>query len=410
MQILIISPWSNDWDIERVVGGPKIAVLINGFAKSGIKVHLLIPAQKGFKSSNVPNVFIHPISILTFPQLKLLAPIMRIIAYLSLNLSFIFYGLKLSKQYNFNLIYGLSSFLGLATYWLGRRLNRPTILKLLGIITLYPFKKYSPLHWLIYFDEIIAYKLQVDKLIVVDDGTQGDKAAEYFNTPANRFVFEPHIVDKRLANASYPDKLEAELGFKPDDYIILFNARLGPLKRLSTALREMKLVLEREPGAKLLIIGDGPTRNKDEKLAKKLGIWEDVKFVGSIKYIDMWQYYRIADVFLSTNTYSNLCLPTVEAMLSGVPVVTLDRRDTHKLIKNGVTGLLINPNLSSLHRAIADAICLLLKETSLRSKIIDNSQKYILSNIPDWADGIEFELRLIKSVIKCRGEPVCLPK
>ena len=172
----------------------------------------------------------------------------------------------------------------------------------------------------------------------------------------------------------------------------------------------MKLVLEVEPRAKLLIIGDGPTRNKDEKLAKKLGIYEYVNFVGSIKYIDMWQYYQIADVFLSTNTYSNLCLPTVEAMVSGVPVVTLDIRDTHKLVKNGVTGLLVNPKLSSLHRAIADALCLLLKDASLHSKIIDNSQKYILSHFPDWTEGVEFELRLIKSVIKCRGEPVCLPK
>ncbi|MBI4723283.1 MAG: glycosyltransferase family 4 protein [Candidatus Stahlbacteria bacterium] len=402
MQILIISPWSNDWDIERVVGGPKIAVLIKGFAESGIKVHLLIPAQNGFKSSNVPNLFIHPIPILSFPQLKLVAPIMRVIAYLSLNLSFILYGLKLAKQYNFNLIYGLSSFLGLATYWLGKRLSKPTILKLLGIITLYPFKKYSPLHWLIYFDEIIAYKLPVDKLIVVDDGTQGDKAAAYFNVPQNRFVFEPHIVDKRLALVSnYPDKLKAKLGFKTDDYIILFNARLGPLKRLSTTLKAMKLVLEVEPRAKLLIVGDGPTRNKDEKLAKKLGIYEDIKFAGSIKYIDMWQYYRIADVFLSTNTYSNLCLPTVEAMISGVPVVTLDIRDTHKLIKTGITGLLIGTCHSvSLHQEIAGAICLLLRDASLRNKIIDNSRKYILSNVPDWTDGIEFELKLIKSVIK----------
>lgn len=400
MRILIISPWSNDWDIERVVGGPKIAVLIKGFAESGIKVHLLIPAQNGFKSSHIPNLFIHPIPILDFPQLKLFAPIMRIIVYLIFNLYFISYGLKLSKRYNFNLIYGLSSFLGLATYWLGKRLSRPTILKLLGIITLYPIKKYSPLHWLIYFDEIIAYKLPFDKLIVVDDGTQGDKVAKYFNIPHHRFVFEPHIVDKRLAHSPYPDKLKEELGFKPDDYIVLFTARLGPLKRLSTTLRTMKLVLEVEPRAKLLIIGDGPTRNKDEKLAKKLGIWKYVKFIGSIKYIDMWQYYRIADVFLSTNTYSNLCLPTVEAMVSGVPVVTLDIRDTHKLVKNGVRGLLINPKLPPLHRAIADAICLLLRDTHLRNKIIDNSQKHILSHVPDWTDGIEFELRLIKSVIK----------
>lgn len=396
LNILLLSPWSDDWDINLVVGSPENAVLINGFIKNGIRVHLLIPKEKGFTCSTMNNLFLHPIPRFWLPRFKLFAPIVQVIQYLVINVSFIFYGLKVSNLYSIDLIYGLSSLCSFAVYWLGRHFGKPTILKLMGAVTLYPIKKWNPIYCGLRVTEFIAYKLPYDKLLVLDDGTQGDKVAVYFNVPPNRFLFYPQAIDKRLINSPFPAGLKERLKFESKDYIILFASRLTPLKGPDITLKAMKFVIQKEPRANLLVVGDGPMREKLKTLAKKLGIQDYVRFVGSVRYMEMWKYYRIADVFLSTNTYSNLTLPTIEAMVSGVPVVTLDIRDTFRLVQNGVTGFLIPPGHP--YRGIADAICALLKDEQLRKRIADNSKKFVLSHFPDWNKRIEMEISLIREI------------
>ncbi len=403
MVILLISPWKDDWDMERVVGYTEPGALIKGLLDKGVKIHLLIPGKKGFTNSPYPNLIIHPISIYKPLKIKFFSIIVFFIEYLILNLSFAIHGSKICKKYSIDTIYGISSIPGLAVYWLGKIFNKPTILKLLGVFA--PFhliKKHNPIQWLRNFSEIIVYKLGFDKLFILDDGTQGDKLADYFKVPKQRLLFYPQLIDKAFERES-PKGLKELIGFEENNYVILFVARLVFYKGVNLALQAMKLIAQKEPKARFLIVGDGAKREEYEKLAKKLGIWEYTKFIGSVRYLDVWKFYTIADVFLSTNLLSNLCLPVIEAMVAGIPVVTIDTRNTYKLIKNKETGLLVKfkgEESKDTQEEIAEAVCLLLRDKNFKRKITNKAKEFVIKNHPDWNEQIDTEIKLINSLIK----------
>ena len=407
--ILILSPWADDWDIERAVGTPKVGTLIKGLLDRGFKIHLLLPKKDSFTNSPYSNLIIHPVYIYKLPKIKFLWLGTYLVEYLMVSFRFMIYGARLLRKYPLDIIYGISNSMGLAVYWLGRKFHKPTILKLLGVYcAIDSLRRHNPIHWLLYIAEIIACKLKFSKLIIVDDGTQGDKVADYFKVPKKRFLFYPQPIDKGFLRQASLEWLKKELGFKEDNYIILFVSRLIRAKGVDVAIRAMKLVAGREPKARFLIVGDGAKRKKYEKLAMKLGIWEWTRFIRSIKYQEMWKYYGIGDVLMSTNLVSNLCLPVIEAMASGVPVVTLDIRDTRKLVKNGETGILVQFKGRGVPlrvtpetcERIRDAVCLLLENAGLREKIASKARELILEQLPDWDEWIDMEADLINSLKK----------
>lgn len=207
----------------------------------------------------------------------------------------------------------------------------------------------------------------------------------------------------------FPQGLKEELGFKPDDYVILFVARLIRAKGVDVAIRALKYVVESEPSARLLIVGDGHNRKEFEKLAKSLGLWEYTKFIGGVRYQEVRKYYKIGDVFLSPNLYnllSNTCVAVIEAMASGVPVIVLGIGEAHKLIKDGETGFIVQFNGRGIPirtstetcRAVADVIRRLLKDAELRKKIGERGRESVLAHLPDWDEWIELEASLIREV------------
>ncbi|MCK4306830.1 glycosyltransferase family 4 protein [candidate division WOR-3 bacterium] len=404
--ILIISPWADDWDLKKVIGTPKVGVLIKGLLDKGFKIHLLIPKEEGFTNSTLANLRISPIPIYRLPKIKFLSLGLYLIDYLIVNFRFMTYGAKILREHSFDVIYGISSSLGLAIYWLGWKFHKPTILKLVGLGALSPIRRYNLIHWYGYIPEVIAYKLKFDKLVIVDDGTQGDKIAKYFKTPEERLLFSPQPIDRNLEHIVPTQGLKEKLGFEQNDYIVLFVSRLVRNKGADIAIRAMKLVIQKESRARLLIVGDGSRRKKYEELAKKLGICRYIKFIGSVRYQEVWKYYGIGDVFISANLVSNLCLPVVEAMASKVPVVTMDIRDTKKVIKDGKTGFLVRFKgqgiplnaASETCRGIADAVCLLLNDANLREKIANKARELVLKQLPDWNEWIEMEVKLINSL------------
>jgi glycosyltransferase involved in cell wall biosynthesis len=253
---------------------------------------------------------------------------------------------------------------------------------------------------LTYITNIITFKLPFEKLIVVNDGTYGDKAAAYFGVPERRFAFHPHVINKKSASFSPPDALSRDMGFSLHDRIVMFASRHTRSKRLDIVINAMALVIKNEPRARLLIIGDGPTRTMNEELAKRLGIHEYVRFVGSVRHVDVWQYYRIAHVFLSTNTLSNLCLPAVESMACGVPVVALDIRGTGELVKDGITGFLVQRKSDNQTcEEMANVVCRLLRDPDLHKRIADTGRAFALRNFPDWNDRIKEHIHLIESLV-----------
>jgi len=95
------------------------------------------------------------------------------------------------------------------------------------------------------------------------------------------------------------------------------------------------------------IVGDGPLRQKLEKLAGHLGVADRVTFVGQVPSHEVWEHLNWADVLLHTGVVAPSGdrdgLPNViaEAMAAGVPVVTSPTAGTTEAVADGQTGVVL---------------------------------------------------------------------
>lgn len=125
----------------------------------------------------------------------------------------------------------------------------------------------------------------------------------------------------------------------------------GPARRLLSVggFREQKnqaLLLDafarlrqRVP-ARLMIVGEGPLRGVLEARAAKLGVADDVLLPGF--RADVWPFYAAADLFVLSSDYEGFGNVLVEALASGVPVVSTDcESGPREILADGAFGALV---------------------------------------------------------------------
>ena len=158
--------------------------------------------------------------------------------------------------------------------------------------------------------------------------------------------------------------------------VILSVCRLIDWKGVGYLVHAMALLKDRFPQAMLIICGDGPEREKLEKLAKDLGLTENISFEGYVPHDKLTDYYRSASVFVlpsilikNTGETEGLGVVLLEAMSYGVPVIGSDVGGIPEVIEDGENGFLCRPEDS---HDIAAKIEKLLTDDSLRRKFAQN--------------------------------------
>jgi N-acetyl-alpha-D-glucosaminyl L-malate synthase BshA len=121
--------------------------------------------------------------------------------------------------------------------------------------------------------------------------------------------------------------------------ILLHASNFRKIKRVQDVVKVFNEVQKQIP-AKLLFVGDGPERATAEDLARELNIIDEIRFVG--KQEQMEDILAIADLFLLTSDYESFGLAALEAMASGVPVVSTNAGGLLEININGETGYTAN--------------------------------------------------------------------
>jgi N-acetyl-alpha-D-glucosaminyl L-malate synthase BshA len=96
--------------------------------------------------------------------------------------------------------------------------------------------------------------------------------------------------------------------------------------------------LRKQIPAKLLFVGDGPERPSVENLCRELNICDDMRFVGKQDQIE--EILAVADLFLLPSEYESFGLAALEAMASGVPVISTNVGGLPEVNIDGQTGYL----------------------------------------------------------------------
>jgi glycosyltransferase involved in cell wall biosynthesis len=106
--------------------------------------------------------------------------------------------------------------------------------------------------------------------------------------------------------------------------VVLTVARLVPIKNVALLLDAFAIVRERDGNAHLVIVGDGPEAQNLRARAHALGWSDAVIFAGAVPFDDVPSFYRTADVFALSSTFDNSPNVVLEAMATGLPIVTTE--------------------------------------------------------------------------------------
>ena len=120
------------------------------------------------------------------------------------------------------------------------------------------------------------------------------------------------------------------------------------------------------PQARLTVAGSGPEKDRLQALATELGIAAAVRFAGRIDNANIAPLYASADVMLNPSTADNMPISILEALASGVPVVSTDAGGIPDLVKHGETAMMFPVGDD---KAMAAAVLRVLEDDALRHRL-----------------------------------------
>ncbi|OQX13561.1 MAG: glycoside hydrolase [Thiothrix lacustris] len=129
------------------------------------------------------------------------------------------------------------------------------------------------------------------------------------------------------------ETLRAQLGIRPEQLLVTLVSRMSPEKNLDLAFHAFRAIQKQVPDARFLLVGDGPERKRLQDAHP------DCLFVGMQTGIALAEHYASGDVFLYPSTSETFGNVVLEAMASGLPVVTFDYAAAHEHLRSGINGM-----------------------------------------------------------------------
>jgi len=122
-----------------------------------------------------------------------------------------------------------------------------------------------------------------------------------------------------------------------DEKILAHVSNLRPVKRVLDVIRIFHKV-QKEIPSKLILVGDGPDKEKADLLAKELGVKDKILFLG--KSDEIRKILCLTDLFLLPSETESFGLAALEAMAAHTPVISSNTGGLSEVNFNGVTGFL----------------------------------------------------------------------
>lgn len=238
----------------------------------------------------------------------------------------------------------------------------------------------SKKNWLLYYpiEKILAKKCDVLITITKEDYK---RARDKFKTEVMR-IHGVGVDGERHFPVPNEQKLELrkELGISENDFVCLCVGELNANKNQRFLVENFPKIKEEIKNAKLLIAGNGGTREELEEQIKELGLEDSVRLVGYQPKIEY--FVRACDLLLSASKREGLPFNVVEAMLTKRPVVVSENRGHRELVKDGITGFMTNDAEKFVHSIIAlhddKELYNLITE-----KAYERAQRYTISSVKE---------------------------
>ena len=149
--------------------------------------------------------------------------------------------------------------------------------------------------------------------------------------------------------------------------IIAHTSNFRKVKRAEDVILAFEKIYNKVP-CKLLMIGDGPERNKLENLCRQIGLCDEIRFLGKQNAVE--ELLAISDLFMLPSSNESFGLAALEAMACEIPVISTDVGGLPEVNIHGETGYLCK--VGDI-QAMADYAIELLSNSELHQKFCHNA-------------------------------------
>lgn len=218
-------------------------------------------------------------------------------------------------------------------------------------------------------------------IIAVSKNTK--QLLESVGVPGGRITVIYNGVGEELLSKG-PDKeklrgLRAKYGIHDGAKVILTVARVLPRKGQDMVIRALPTIKEEFPDVVYLVVGEGRFKEKFGELAEDTGVGDSVIFTGGVNHDEIIDYIDLSDVFVMPSRYwdnkiEGLPNALLEASARGKPVVAGNHGGSAEAVKNGVTGILVDPESVA---DIADAVTSLLRDPEKARMIGESGREMV---------------------------------
>ncbi|KEF42412.1 MAG: glycosyl transferase family 1 [Cyanobium sp. CACIAM 14] len=202
-------------------------------------------------------------------------------------------------------------------------------------------------------------------LVLSTSRYSAERIETLYGVSAERLRVLPEGID--IALWAPPDHgAPAALDAAREPHTVLCVARQYPRKRVADLLTAFGSVQERLPTARLVVIGDGPEHGALQHQVARLGLGAVVRLLGALaEDAEVRAWYRRASIFCLPSVQEGFGIVFLEAMASGLPVVSTISTAIPEVVPHGRAGLLVPPRDPA---ALAEALLTLLTDTELQQR------------------------------------------
>jgi glycosyltransferase involved in cell wall biosynthesis len=157
---------------------------------------------------------------------------------------------------------------------------------------------------------------------------------------------------------------------------LLYVGDLSILKGIDILLSACNILKRRGVPFSLTIIGDGKMKVQLKSMVGRMGLSEEIHFLGKVQRHMLGGYYQAADLVCVPSLSDSLPTVVLESLVSGTPVIGSDVGGMPFMVQEGHNGLLVSPKN---YEALADAMEGLYKNPEKLAQLKENARPSVLS-------------------------------
>ena len=334
--------------------------------KKGHEIHFITYRQPVRIQNLTPNLYFHEVHVPTYDLFK----------YQPYELALSSKIVEVVNTYNINLLHVHYAIPHAYAAYMGKKMLEDQGLEIPMITTLHgtditlvgshPFYK-----------KAVQFSINHSEYVTAVSQSLKDDTERLFEITSDIKVI-PNFID--LQKIKFRDVPCEKIQIAAENELIITHiSNFRPLKRILDILKIFKIIKD-GLNVKLLMVGDGPEKERAIRYCKVNQLEKDVLFVGKSNEID--NILCFSDLFLLPSEKESFGLAALEAMAHGVPVVCSDIGGLPEVIENGISGFLcpvgdINVMAEKVNYLLSDKERLKL----FKSQAYQSSKKFDIKKI-----------------------------